>query len=171
MKVEIVSQSKQRFNGNHYWAGAPRYYRRVFRKKSYLLHREVWKHHNGKIPPNMHIHHKDNNWHNNQIENLECLTPQDHLKIQTPEATANRRKHIEDIRHLAVAWHKSDEAKSVHSEIGRKSWVNREWFERDCDYCTKTYKTAFPNRSKYCHQNCKASHRRYRIKVIQSDKT
>ena len=40
--------------------------------------RKIWIKHYGKIPPNHHIHHKDDNPFNNDISNLECLTKEEH---------------------------------------------------------------------------------------------
>ena len=43
-----------------------------------LVHRLIWEEHYGKIPSGMDIHHKDGNKLNNKIENLECLTREEH---------------------------------------------------------------------------------------------
>ena len=46
-----------------------------------LLHREVWIEHNGPIPPGHRIHFKDKNTLNCEIENLECLSPQQAMDL------------------------------------------------------------------------------------------
>lgn len=46
--------------------------------KSILLHRYIWEQANGPIPEGHEIHHKDHDPMNNVLENLECLTAQDH---------------------------------------------------------------------------------------------
>lgn len=43
--------------------------------------RWLWEKHFGKIPTGYHIHHKDKNPLNNDINNLECLSAEDHKKI------------------------------------------------------------------------------------------
>src|ERR1700721_3279697 len=37
-----------------------------------LLHRVIWTEHNGPIPEEHDIHHKDEDWRNSDIDNLEC---------------------------------------------------------------------------------------------------
>jgi hypothetical protein len=64
-------------------------YKRYFRRKRYdrrsgkyvwdLLHRVIWEAYNGKIPWDCIIHHKDGDWNNNDISNLECILARDHL--------------------------------------------------------------------------------------------
>jgi len=49
-----------------------RYQKNGKRLESYL-HRVVWEKHNGKIPKDCIIHHKDLNPDNNDISNLECV--------------------------------------------------------------------------------------------------
>lgn len=43
----------------------------------------IWEKHNGKIPPGMQIHHKDFNKLNNEIENLQLVTPIEHKRIHS----------------------------------------------------------------------------------------
>jgi len=45
------------------------------------LHRAVWESIYGEIPPKYHIHHKDSNILNNDISNLECLSPAEHYRV------------------------------------------------------------------------------------------
>src|SRR5215469_4924479 len=49
--------------------------------KNPALHRAVWMHSNGKIPKGYHIHHIDGNHDNNDITNLQCLSPGDHQRL------------------------------------------------------------------------------------------
>lgn len=165
MDVITISATKQHFDGKNYWCGSGRYYRRkVSEHQSELLHRAVWRHHHGVIPKGLHIHHKDMNWHNNQIGNLELKSSHEHLsEHMTPERRARQREWVEKIRPLASTWHKSAEAKIVHSKIGKDSWVGRELTKKNCSHCGKEYATPFPTRSRYCHQNCKMSARRRRL--------
>lgn len=159
MEVIIISERKQQFNGKHYWCGKGknRYYRRVHRGKSYYIHREVWLYYYKSIPKGYHIHHIDNNWHNNQIDNLQALPVSAHMKIQTPEALENRRRNIAKVGHLAKAWHKSEAGHKWHSEHSKKGWENRKTYTKNCENCDGKYSTPFPSRSKYCGGNCKAT--------------
>ena len=55
-----------------------------------------------------------------------------------------------------------EEARKVHSAIAKKGWKNRrnKASKVNCQVCGKEYETYFPKRSKFCHQNCKATARR-----------
>lgn len=46
-----------------------------------LLHRAVWKHHNGPIPDGHDIHHRDHDKSNNDVSNLECLPKDLHAHL------------------------------------------------------------------------------------------
>ena len=130
MKVIILSDKKQQFNGKNYYCGNGRYFRRTTnprkdgtKAKSYLLHREVWEYHNGTIPKGMQINHIDWDWKNNQIKNLELVTQAQNIAWQNPEETERRREHIKNIRHLAAEWHSSPEGKEWHSKHGKETWA------------------------------------------------
>ena len=43
----------------------------------------VWENYNGKIPLGMQIHHKDFNKENNEIANLQLVTPLEHKRLHT----------------------------------------------------------------------------------------
>ena len=43
----------------------------------------VWENNNGKIPIGMQVHHKDFNKTNNNIENLQLVTPFDHKRLHS----------------------------------------------------------------------------------------
>lgn len=45
-----------------------------------LMHRYVWRYHNGDIPPGYDIHHRNHNRTDNRIENLELLSKSEHAR-------------------------------------------------------------------------------------------
>lgn len=45
------------------------------------IHRKIWTSHHGSIPKGRHIHHIDGNKHNNNIDNLICVSPEMHYAI------------------------------------------------------------------------------------------
>jgi len=49
-------------------------------KQAKVNYRKLWESINGPIPKGYHIHHKDGNPYNNSIDNLECLSPEEHAK-------------------------------------------------------------------------------------------
>jgi hypothetical protein len=70
MPIESVTYKGEKY----YIQSSGRYYQsrhKVLGERS--LHRRVWVEHNGPIPEKHDIHHKDENWRNNDIKNLECL--------------------------------------------------------------------------------------------------
>lgn len=41
-----------------------------------------------------HIHHKDRNWRNNSLDNLECLAPAEHYKAHRMEFAQRAKNHL-----------------------------------------------------------------------------
>jgi hypothetical protein len=151
---------EQEFNGKIYRRYTGRKY---FTSHKFSIHRDVWKFYNGDIPDGMEIHHIDFDESNNDISNLECLTPKEHQE---------RHRHQKDYTKWQSAgveaskeWHRSDEGRKFHSEIGKKSWENKPKYIKICEVCQKEYETFFPKRSKFCHNNCKAKSLRDRNRI------
>lgn len=122
------------------------------------LHREVWKEHNGEIPEGHHIHHKDGDPTNNDIENLECVSPEEHAE-RHPE------NHLspEEIRmgiEAAKDWHSSDEGSEWHSDHWEESLgkLFRDPKTKECDQCGDEFE--FYTTARFCSNACKAKHRR-----------
>lgn len=137
---------------------------RYFSRGTKRLHRIVWMHHHGTIPRGHHIHHIDNNPHNNDISNLELKSSfTHHSEHMTEDRRDEMREWIEKIRPLAIAWHGSSEGIEWHKRHGRITWRTRQRVEKKCEMCGKLYETPFPTRSQYCHQNCKMKARRRRL--------
>ena len=66
--------------GDGYYATGPSH------SVSLLLHREIWRVHDGAIPPGHDIHHRDKDRRNNQLANLELLNASEHaIHHGTPE--------------------------------------------------------------------------------------
>src|SRR4249920_1704457 len=70
----VISPTIQEFAGDRYYL-CGKYFQNVRGR----LHLAVWRLHRGEVPPGHHIHHKDDDRSNNDLENLECLTVQEHL--------------------------------------------------------------------------------------------
>src|SRR5689334_9661561 len=108
--IEIVSATEQVFNGECF-----RLYRgsKYFSKRSRRLHRVVWEYHHGPVPKGYHVHHKDHDRANNQIGNLELLTPKEHLAHHVAADPEGRRetrlRGLERARVAAANWHRSPE--------------------------------------------------------------
>ena len=72
-------------------------------------YREVYKNHYGEIPNGMHIHHVDKNPKNNNIENLICLTAEEHFAIHENEfikwASVGGSLGGEKAKNEKLGWH------------------------------------------------------------------
>lgn len=80
---------------------------------------------------------------------------------------ANRHQ-LSEAQDKAKEWHRSEEGRAVHMEIGRTSWQKREWVEKKCQHCGRPFLTPYPTRAKFCHLNCKmAALRRRRGKPVR----
>lgn len=156
----------QWFNGKEYKLYKGEKY---FSRGCKRLHTEMWKYHKGEIPKGYHVHHVDNNTHNNNITNLNLVHYSLHQRFsgkkrfkQNPEfAKEFQKKGIES----AKEWHKSEEGSKWHSEQAKNGWRNKQYKELTCQQCGKTYTTRHQGLSKYCHNNCKAQALRDRRKL------
>lgn len=89
------------------------------------LHQEVWKAAHGPIPDGYEVHHRDRDFTNNDLANLECIPRADHRAEHAEEFSRIMRSerqlaHLAAIRPLASAWHRSEEGRAWHREHARK---------------------------------------------------
>lgn len=126
------------------------------------LHREIWKAEHGLIPAGHHIHHRDGNPLNNDIDNLACLSPKDHkAEHWTEERSRAQREHAEAIRPLTVEWHRSPEGRAWHRQHGREAWAKRQGLERQCDQCGQSFDSITRrDNDRFCSNKCKTAWRR-----------
>lgn len=112
-----------------------------FRNRSgKLLHRAVWTHERGLIPPGWQVHHKDENRANNAIENLEAMPPSQHQQQHEPRGW--------------VGW---DTSRRRANSVA--AWDRRTPERVVCEQCSKTFSTT-GMRSRFCSHNCRSTHRR-----------
>lgn len=157
MRVTVISATKQEFMGTVYYRCGHYYQRRGKR-----LHRTVWSHYYGDIPQGCHVHHKDDDRSNNNIENLECITCNEHLSGKHGHiSSANGKRAIEIARVYASQWHKSEAGRAWHSIHGKEVWEKQQLrkITKICQWCGEEYETLVSKRnlSKWCGGNCKAS--------------
>lgn len=167
MKVYVLSDKKQSFNGKNYWLDKSSGYYKNAQVKPHSLHRQVWIYHNGDIPQGYVIDHIDRNRANNQIENLRLATQSENNKNVSAEVIKKRKENMERIRQEAIKWHKSDEGRKWHSEMAKKSYENRAPIKKVCAFCGKEYYTTqYAKNARFCHQNCKMKARLRRLKGL-----
>lgn len=134
-------------------------------KKRKRLHVYIWEKFNGPVPKNMHIHHKDKNKYNNELENLVCISSDEHKKIHAHDVDKNKLKEnlLKNALPKAAEWHKSDVGRAWHSEHAKKIFMDRKPQKYICDFCGKEFETLniySKNSNKFCSNNCKSAYRR-----------
>ena len=135
---------------------AQRYFTCTNGKGFRTYHRDLWKKHHGPIPKGHHVHHKDDNPLNNELSNLECLSPKEHAARHAGgEHSERSRRHINSVRHLASKWHKSDAGRQWHRENSKRIWAGRKKrLIGYCECCGKGIYTRNPTARKFCSNAC-----------------
>lgn len=125
------------------------------------LHREIWRHHNGEIPEGHLIHHKDGDSTNNDIDNLECLSPKEHAE-RHPEWGNQTDEHLERIVELAKEWHKSEKGREWHRKHWHESLAKAfDETHKECDQCGGDFiDNSVQDAGRFCSNACKAKWRR-----------
>jgi len=139
------------------------YFSRGTADRPIWLHRAVWASVHGPIPAGHHLHHIDENTANNDVGNLECLTPQQHADMHpwSDERRARGAALLERIRPLAKAWHASPDGLDFHRRIGGLSYAGFTPTSKPCEQCGASFEPgAIGNRDRFCSNKCKAAHRR-----------
>lgn len=126
------------------------------------LHQEIWKAAYGPIPEGHHIHHRDEDTLNNELDNLVALPGFDHLsnhaKAQPIEEARARMDHA---RAFASDWHSSEEGRAWHRKHGERTWAEREPRSGVCEHCGTTYSTLSRHgNERFCSNKCRAAWRR-----------
>ena len=144
----ICDGTKYYFDGGYYIS-----------KNRVRLHIYVWEKYNGSVPKGYHIHHKDFNSKNNDIDNLQLMTQHDHLalhgSLEKNKAIA-RTNMNEFARPKAIEWHKSENAKQFHKDQYKKylSVLRLEKITIVCEVCGKNHVVdGLMKRTKYCSNN------------------
>jgi hypothetical protein len=139
--------------------------------KSKRLHVEIWEYHNGPVPVGFTIHHKDFNADNNNIENLQCLSNEDHVKLHSrrwhQEHPGAAKEIFDKTRAQASMWRKTADGRKKLEETGKRVWeaVSERTFT--CAACGREFKTrAIQSVVKYCCDNCRAAALRRKRKGI-----
>lgn len=136
-----------------------------FRKR---LHVAVWELYNGNLPDGYQIHHKDMDKRHNEIDNLQILTAQEHMKLHgrsmsNERKEASRKNLIERAVPKASEWHRSKEGREWHVQHGKDSWKDKEQIEYNCTQCGGKFysRKRYGKRSNhFCSNKCKAAFRR-----------
>ena len=125
------------------------------------LHVYVWRVNNGEIPDGYHVHHKDGNKDNNELENLACIPRFDHFsyhgKKHAQEHPDEVKARLDNARIYASLWHGSPEGRAWHMKHAQEMDVQPREFV--CEYCGKHFWTKPMGTVKYCSNGCKTKAR------------
>ncbi|HXI14811.1 MAG TPA: HNH endonuclease signature motif containing protein [Chloroflexota bacterium] len=129
------------------------------------LHEEIWKAANGPIPPEHHIHHRDHNPLNNELDNLDCLPAAEHRALHGNERRGKSEPWHKDAlaraRAKAAEWHASDAGRAWHSEHGKRTWQGRQPHARICDQCAREFQCiTLRDSDRFCSNVCRSQWRR-----------
>jgi len=150
------------FNGNKYGLSGNYYTLYNYGRKGVptTLHRAIWESVHGPIPPDHHVHHKDEDTFNNDIQNLECIPSAEHLSMHSRASgwvgSAENLAQLASVNHLAKAWHKTEAGHQHHVSNGHKAWENRVLYGKTCAFCKAKFETPYPNKTKFCSDNCRS---------------
>lgn len=122
------------------------------------LHREVWKHHNGEIPDGHLIHHKDADPTNNDPDNLELVTPAEHVE-RHPEMGLKPEQIAKGVE-AAKEWHRTDEGREWHRQHAKYVWESADAKVKECEQCGDEFE--YYTSARFCSDACKSQARRSR---------
>jgi rubrerythrin len=129
------------------------------------LHVYVWRVNKGEIPKGFHVHHKDENKMNNELDNLQLLSPREHAKHHGENLSDERiekakKNLIDNAVPKSKEWHRSEEGHKWHIEHGIENAKKIESKEYICQFCGKTFIKKPFGTNKFCSNNCKSAYRR-----------
>lgn len=139
------------------------YFKCTIKHKPTFLHRLVYEDNFGKIPKGMHVHHKDGNEGNNSPDNLELLTPKQHINEHMDDERAEWCKSNLDknARPKASEWHKDPQNREHHARIGAMAYQSFLPEDKACLQCNTIFTPKkIGNQDKFCSNKCKSAARR-----------
>lgn len=139
------------------------YFKRSITGGTIWLHRQIWSDVHGEIPVGAHIHHADGNPLNNDISNLECLSPKEHIGGHEwpSERRASQNELLDRIRPLTKDWHASPQGIAKHRAIGAMAYEQFVPVAKKCEQCASEF---LPKKigsvDRFCSNKCKSAWRR-----------
>ena len=139
--------------------------RKLVMRKGYIclghkpVHRIIWEEDIGPIPEGFDVHHKDGNKYNNLVDNLECLTKSDHMRLHAKERRWALSVTMSSNSEKIHKWHRSKKGRLSLSNKAKKQCENREFRSFVCQVCKKDFQSNHNTNPKYCSDNCVQSAR------------
>ena len=106
------------------------------------------------------VHHKNGDWRDNRIGNLECVPcgahATHHLRERWGDANFRARgiKQLDAARDKASEWHRSAEGKEWHRGHGKRTWAERKPAPATCTVCHAEFQTYTPKHTRFCSRAC-----------------
>lgn len=180
--IGVLLMSKRNFvrfnNHNFYENPANGYWEAKIKKngkrETLRLQRAVWEFYNGEIIGDMHVHHIDGNKANNNIENLELLTPLEHAKKHGKRTAALwDREEMQKARAYGLEkcknWHASEEGKKWHSEH-QKITTQKNIITKICTECGKEFRTWHDKREQSMCLKCRDKYLQRELRRLKKTK-
>lgn len=122
------------------------------------LHVEIWRSGHGTIPKGGEIHHIDGDPLNNALDNLICLSREQHMawhkKHVKPEVRAKQMQNLVKAQEAAKDWHRSEDGKKWHTEHAKRhNFGNRPEKQAVCKECGEVF-TSRHVQPKFCSVLC-----------------
>lgn len=137
------------------------------------LHVVVWSFYNGGKPPKKHhVHHKDENKHNNHPSNLELKSSSEHIRGHTAQRIKDDPEWFQDLAKKgqtgAAKWSKTPEGRAFRQKHAQEvlfqyhEHLFKREVEKNCEVCGNKYVTTNLSaiNSRFCSNNCKSQFRR-----------
>lgn len=132
------------------------------------LHVYIWEKEHGEVPKGYHVHHKDSDKNNNELNNLELLSSSRHAKLHGRELSDEERQRrreriIENGIPAAKEWHGTKEGFEWHSKHAKETMSKRKPVNYICTYCGREFESKHlygKNANHFCSNNCKSAYRR-----------
>jgi hypothetical protein len=159
--MDTSKRPMQSFNGKDYYLYDGE---RYFSKSNKRLHVVKWEFYNGKVPKGFHVHHKDENPQNNDIENLELIEGKEHLREhglkRAKENKAWYKNFAKQGREKAKEWHASKEGFEWHRQNAIKcNFGHLKFGKRECKVCKSEFE-ANTKFQEFCSRKCVSKNRR-----------
>lgn len=159
--MDTSKRPMQSFNGRDYYLYDGE---RYFSKSNKRLHVVKWEFYNEKVPKGFHVHHKDGNSKNNEIENLEIIEGKEHCKMHAIKRAKENKTWLKNFqekgREKAKEWHSTEAGLKWHREHAIKNnFGNLTYGQKQCKVCKKEY-TAKTKNQEFCSRKCVSKNRR-----------
>lgn len=130
------------------------------------LHKAIWRFHKGDIPAGHDVHHKDDDWNNNTIENLDCISHGDHMRKHWVKWKATGAAFIAKM----CAWTTTDDGREILKENARKTWDATPTREFVCAQCGNNFsRKSLVRHVRFCSRRCGQQFRTAGLASVRSD--